>query len=219
MKKIFKFEDYQINCVMHCKTKEEAIEFCKLMHEDGRTWTSKESYVEENYWETHKQRTCYAFNYDQLCNKEYYIEGGWQVLEWSDFIQDPRETTIYRLSGYDVEVALEIMRVKYTEEQLHNMIEYIEQHNLVAIPYVEYMSPMIERAIGEGVFGSVPFEPKEGDKYYYPCFDMYCLCRENKWGSYGNSEKEENIKRTVGVYRTEEEAIAKAKELWGLEVR
>ena len=132
-------------------------------------------------------------------------------------VRDLRETTIYRLSGYDVEVALEIMRIKYTEEQLHNMIEYIEQHNLVAIPYVEYMTPIIEMAIEEGVFGSVPFEPKEGDIYYYPSFDM----RSSIWynANWQGSRKDENIKRAVGVYRTKEEAIAKAKELWGLEER
>ena len=212
MKKNFRFEDYPINCAMHCKTKEEAIEFCKLMHEDGRKWASGESYEEENCWETDKQHTCYAFNYGLFCNKEYYIDNGYLVLEWSDFIQDPREIIVYKLSGYDVEVALEEMRVKYTEEQLYAMVTYINRRSL-DIPYGEYMSPMIEMAIEEGVMGNVPYNPEEGDKYYYPCFDMYCLYRDTKWGS---SEKEENIKTAVGVYRTKEEAIAKAKELWGL---
>lgn len=222
MKKIFKFEDYQNNCAMHCKTKEEAIEFCKLMHENGRTWASGKSYEEENFWETHKQRTCYAFNHGQLsilpkfyhfCNKEYYIDDRYLILEWEDFTAVSRETIVYRLSGYDVEAALEEMRIDYTEEQLYAIIEYIDERS-INIPWDEYMIPTIEMAIEEGVMGNIPYNPEEGNVYYYPCFDMYCLYLDNKWGS---SKKEENIKRAVGVYRTKEEAIAKAKELWGLE--
>ena len=213
MKKIFKFEDYQNNCIMHCKTKEEAIEFCKLMHENGRTWRSKESYEKENYWETHKQHTCYAFNYGQFCYKEYYIDDGYQILEWEDFTTDTRETIVYKLSGYDVEVALEEMRIDYTEEQLHNIIEYIDEHSL-DIPWDEYMIPTIEMAIEDGVMGYVPFEPKEGDGYYYPSIGYIVRVAYKNWC---NSPTDRRIKKYVGCYRTKEEAIAKAKELWGLE--
>ena len=213
MKKIFKFEDHPFNCVMHCKTKEEAIEFCKLMHEDGRTWTSKESYEKENYWETHKQHTCYAFNYGQFCYKESYIDDGYLVLEWEDFTTATRETIVYKLSGYDVEVALEEMRIDYTEEQLHNIIEYIDEHSL-DIPWTEYMIPTIEMAIEDGVMGNVPYNPEEGDMYYYPSFDICTMWLNGIWD---DTKKDENTKKAVGVYRTKEEAIAKAKELWGLE--
>ena len=213
MKKIFEFYNYKGNYVMHCKTEKEARDFCKTMHEAGRVWESTYTYEEKIYWETYEQDTCYNFNSGTYCNVQHYIDEDYVVLEWSDFIQDPRETIVYRLSGYDVEVALEEMRIEYTEEQLHNMIAYIQEHNL-SIPYGEYMNPIIEMAIEDGVMGYVPFEPKEGNGYYYPSIGYIAQVGCKNWC---NSPTDRRIKKYVGCYRTKEEAIAKAKELWGLE--
>ena len=126
---------------------------------------------------------------------------------------DTRETIVYKLSGYDVEAALEEMRIDYTEEQLHDIIDYIDERSL-DIPWTVYMIPTIEMAIEDGVMGSVPYNPEEGDMYYYPSFDICTMWLNGIWD---DTKRDENTKKAVGVYRTKEEAIAKAKELWGLE--
>ena len=51
--------------------------------------------------------------------------------------------------------------------------------------------------------------PKSGDVYYYPSFTKQ-LVGSSCWDDFENDLA---IKRNVGVYRTREEAIAKAKEL------
>ena len=213
MKKLFKFEDYKSNYVMHCKTEEEAIEFCKLMHKDGRKWWDGSSYETSNCWGMHKYNTCYAFNKGTHSGINFFECNDYIILEWEDFTTISREIIVYKLSGYDVEVALEEMRIDYTEEQLHNIIEYIDEHG-INIPWTEYMIPTIEMAIEDGVMGNVPYNPKEGDRYYYPCFDITYFWMTDSWE--GN-KRDSHIKKAVGVYRTKEEAIAKAKELWGLE--
>ena len=39
--KEFDFGNYKGRYAMHCKTEEEAKEFCKVMHEAGRKWSRK----------------------------------------------------------------------------------------------------------------------------------------------------------------------------------
>ena len=72
---------------------------------------------------------------------------------------------------------------------------------------------MIEMAIEEGVMGNVPYNPEEGDKYYYPCFDMYCLYRDTKWGS---SEKEENIKNSGRSLPHKRRSHSKSQRIMGI---
>jgi len=84
----FKFEDYKGNYCMHCKTEEEAIEFCKLMHENGRTWRNGNSYLEKTERETFKDKTCYCFNDDTYIDLNYASSHDFKILEWSDFQED-----------------------------------------------------------------------------------------------------------------------------------
>jgi hypothetical protein len=58
-------------------------------------------------------------------------------------------------------------------------------------------------------FEPCEWTPKEDEKFYHPDFTGELVC-EYRWdGCYYDLE----VKRNVGVYRTKEEAIAKAKEL------
>ena len=58
----FNFADYKGKYAMNCKTEEEAQEFCRLMHEDGRKWVRGNSYLEIINWGGYKSATCYNFN-------------------------------------------------------------------------------------------------------------------------------------------------------------
>lgn len=55
----FDFSKYKGKYVMHCKTEEEAKDFCRVMHEDGRTWCDGESYLDCTEWSSYKQFVIY----------------------------------------------------------------------------------------------------------------------------------------------------------------
>lgn len=42
----FNLNDYKGEYVMRCKTKEEAESFCRFLHQNGRKWSSGDSYLE-----------------------------------------------------------------------------------------------------------------------------------------------------------------------------
>ena len=80
----FKNKDNRI--AVHCKTEEEAIDFCKQMHEHGMKWCTGKSYMEKTNYEEYKGETCYAgsgeYSLYRYCNSE-----GYEILEWSDYMQ------------------------------------------------------------------------------------------------------------------------------------
>ena len=67
---------------------------------------------------------------------------------------------------------------------------------------------------GAESFEKVPWEPKIEEKYYYPHFYV-----AGGWDTYtwSNSRRDQQIKKAVGVYRTREEALRKARELGWVE--
>jgi hypothetical protein len=72
-----------------------------------------------------------------------------------------------------------------------------------------YTQVLSELLIGTFKVIKQPWAPKEGERYYapHPTLDLY---DDNLWQ---DDEIDRDYKRNVGVYRTKEEAIAKAKEL------
>ena len=81
-----KFLDKNNKIAVHCKTEEEAKDFCKQMHEHGLKWCSEISYIKDTYFEVYKSRTCYdskgKYAYD-----DYYEEERYKILEWSDYMK------------------------------------------------------------------------------------------------------------------------------------
>lgn len=85
----FNLNDYKGKYVMHCKTKEEADSFCRFLHQNGRKWSSGDSYLEFNCWDVYKIDTVYYFNEGVYCNIEYAKwKEGYTILEWSNFVED-----------------------------------------------------------------------------------------------------------------------------------
>lgn len=71
---------------MHCKTEEEAKEFCNYLHSIGRKWSGGQSYAKITYYtDNYKGKIAYAFNQGEFCTKGYYANEGYTVLEFSDF--------------------------------------------------------------------------------------------------------------------------------------
>ena len=84
----FNIEDYKGNYVMHCKTEEEAKDFCGYLDSLGRKLCHEKKYTKNTCWQCFTDRTCYAFNdieYSSLC---YYERHGYTILEWSDFMDN-----------------------------------------------------------------------------------------------------------------------------------
>lgn len=80
----FKNKDNKI--AVHCKTEEEAVDFCKQMHEHGMKWNGGFSYLDYTNYSIYREGTCYIAK-GKYCFKNYYEKGGYTILEWSDYMQ------------------------------------------------------------------------------------------------------------------------------------
>lgn len=70
---------------MHCKTEEEAEDFCNELNKAGLRWSSGNSYLSWSCFEPYKEQTCYCFNkgtYDSTVSAK---DKGYTILEWSDY--------------------------------------------------------------------------------------------------------------------------------------
>lgn len=78
----FKNEENKI--AVHCKTEEEAKDFCKRMHEHGMKWCSGKSYLKETNYKFCEE-ICYIKG--EFSPYWYYNSEGYKILEWSDYMQ------------------------------------------------------------------------------------------------------------------------------------
>ena len=80
----FKDEDNKI--AVHCKTEEEAKDFCKRMHEHGMKWRDGDSYLEHTEYGRYLSKTCYTGDGGFACC-DFCASEGYKILEWSDYMQ------------------------------------------------------------------------------------------------------------------------------------
>lgn len=85
----FDINNYKDKFAMHCKTEEEAIDFCKYLHEHGRTWIMGGSYLANTHYDCYEQDTAYNFNEGAYSHIDFYERNGYTILEWSDFMNKP----------------------------------------------------------------------------------------------------------------------------------
>lgn len=78
----FKNKDNKI--AVHCKTEEEAKDFCERMHEQGMKWCSGESYLKETNYEFCEEEICYIKG--EFSPYQYYKSNGYEILEWSGYM-------------------------------------------------------------------------------------------------------------------------------------
>ena len=83
----FRFEDYKGDCVMWCKTEEEAKDFCRVMHESGRKWENSASYIKYPRFSDLLDETCYNFNNGSYSYMDWYKYRDYTILEWEDFME------------------------------------------------------------------------------------------------------------------------------------
>lgn len=82
----FNIDDYKGKYAMHCKTEEEARDFCEYLHNVGRKWRSGDNYKENVEYSGYKNKTAYSFNEGSFADSNWYQERGYTILEWSDFM-------------------------------------------------------------------------------------------------------------------------------------
>ena len=79
------FKDVDNKIAVHCKTEEEAKDFCKRMHEHGMKWCTGKSYMEKTNYEEYKGETCYI-RFGMFSSYRHYNSEGYEILEWSDYM-------------------------------------------------------------------------------------------------------------------------------------
>lgn len=80
------FKDADNKIAVHCKTEEEAKDFCKKMHEHGMKWCTGKSYMEKTNYEEYKGETCYYGN-GEYSSRDFAEKYNYKILEWSDYMQ------------------------------------------------------------------------------------------------------------------------------------
>lgn len=80
----FKNKDNKI--VVHCKTEEEAIDFCKQMYKHGMEWASGYSYLSYTHYGVYRDKTCYGGD-GEYQSYDYFEKYKYTILEWSDYMQ------------------------------------------------------------------------------------------------------------------------------------
>lgn len=80
------FKDGNNKIAVHCKTEEEAKDFCKQMHEHGLKWINGDLYMEKTNYGIYPGISCY--NTDGKCSGlDYAEERCYKILEWSDYMK------------------------------------------------------------------------------------------------------------------------------------
>lgn len=80
------FMDGNNKIAVHCKTEEEAKDFCKQMHEHGLKWINGDLYMKKTNYGIYPGISCY--NADGKCSGlDYAEERGYKILEWSDYMK------------------------------------------------------------------------------------------------------------------------------------
>lgn len=79
------FKNKENRIAVHCKTEEEAKDFCKQMHEHGMAWRDGESYLECTEYGKYLSETCYTGTRG-FAYYDFYKDKGYEILEWSDYM-------------------------------------------------------------------------------------------------------------------------------------
>lgn len=78
------FKDADNKIAVHCKTEEEAKDFCERMHEHGMKWRDEESYLKNtNYMRN--EGTCY-YGSGEYSTRDFAEKYNYKILEWSDYM-------------------------------------------------------------------------------------------------------------------------------------
>lgn len=125
------FKNIGNKIAVHCKTEEEAVDFCKQMHEHRMKWCNGESYLKNTNYNAHNKGTCYYGN-GEYSSRVFAEKYNYKILEWSDYMQkkftkaDLRDGMVveYRSKSYGRRLVIGDMLIG--AEGSHRLIYYNE---------------------------------------------------------------------------------------------
>ena len=74
----------QPNTVVHCKTRQQAMELLTEAHKNGFKWDSKKEYINISYYDNHLNNTCYHIYNGCYCNAEYAKSRDYKILKFEE---------------------------------------------------------------------------------------------------------------------------------------
>lgn len=80
------FKNKYNKIAVHCKTEEEAKDFCKQMHGQGMKWRNGESYLKNTNYYMHNEGMCY-YGDGEWSSLDIAEKYNYKILEWSDYMQ------------------------------------------------------------------------------------------------------------------------------------
>ena len=80
------FKNIGNKIAVHCKTEEEAVDFCKQMHEHRMKWCNGESYLKNTNYNAHNKGTCYYGN-GEYSSRVFAEKYNYKILEYGDYMQ------------------------------------------------------------------------------------------------------------------------------------
>lgn len=80
------FKNTKNKIAVHCKTEEEAKDFCRQMHGQGMKWRNGESYLKNTNYDMHNEETCY-YGDGEHSSLDFAENYNYKILEWSDYMQ------------------------------------------------------------------------------------------------------------------------------------
>lgn len=80
------FLDKNNKIAVHCKTEEEAKDFCNQMYEHGMKGVGEWDYSSNTFWYYYRNNTCYG-NHGTYGTTYHFNEHSYTILEWSDYMK------------------------------------------------------------------------------------------------------------------------------------
>lgn len=80
------FKNIKNKIAVHCKTEEEAKDFCKQMHKHRMKWCNRKSYLKNTKYDVYNERTCY-YGDGEYSSLDFAEKYNYKILEWSDYMQ------------------------------------------------------------------------------------------------------------------------------------
>lgn len=132
--RFFDFDKYKGQKVaMHCKTEEEAFDFCDLMHKHHKKWFNGITYKQTTNYSNYCDETCYCFNCGTFGRKSWLMDKGYEILQWNDYMNkqfiksDLRNGDVLVLRNGDVEIVIPETFTRITSKGGCNYLSNIKE--------------------------------------------------------------------------------------------
>lgn len=173
----FDINKYPGYYVMHCKTEEEAQNFCNYLHNIGRGWCDGKTYSNLTRWDIFEKNTVYCFNEGVCVHISKARQYGYHILEWSDFMNsgftkaDLRTGDVVLRRSGDVEIFNREMNMFIRKEYWNHLdslnddltAPVMSQHDIIAVRRPNHPRDCQFSAFAEG-FGTLVYERKDPEE-------------------------------------------------------